>query len=104
MDFRMAQFAFSAWHDRLLQTVRQLSCDRYGASQTVKSARKCDKAGDPKINLVLRSIPVQQIHITSVDSPIRAFLDGDTIGEDVLHDIYDQVLDEAVPERLLAVL
>ena len=56
------------------------------------------------MNLVLRSIPVQQIYITSVDSRIRAFLDGDTIGEDVLHDIYDQVLDEAVPERLLAVL
>ena len=56
------------------------------------------------MNLALRSIPVQQIQIPSVDSRIRAFLAGDTNGEDVLHEIYDPILDEPVPERLRAVL
>jgi len=58
------------------------------------------------MNLALRSIPVQQIQIqvSSVDSRIRAFLAGDTNGEDVLHELYDDVLDEPIPERLRAVL
>jgi len=58
------------------------------------------------MNLALRSIPVQQIQIqvSSVDSRIRAFLAGDTNGEDVLRELYDDVLDEPIPERLRAVL
>ncbi len=40
----------------------------------------------------------------SVDAEIREFVAGKTDGENLLHDIYDYVLDEAVPERLLAVL
>lgn len=57
------------------------------------------------MNLAVRRLPVQpQIQICSTDSRIRAFLAGETDGEDVLHQIYDHVLDEPVPERLLAVL
>ncbi|HYU12279.1 MAG TPA: NepR family anti-sigma factor [Stellaceae bacterium] len=40
----------------------------------------------------------------SVDSRIRAFLAGDTDGEDLLHELYNHVLDEPVPERLRALL
>lgn len=40
----------------------------------------------------------------SVDSQIRSFLSGENDGEEVLHAIYDHVLDEAVPERLTALL
>ena len=40
----------------------------------------------------------------SVDNQIRAFLAGDSHGEDLLHAIYDHVLDEPVPERLRALL
>jgi hypothetical protein len=40
----------------------------------------------------------------SVDNQIRAFLAGDNDGEDLLHQIYDHVLDEPIPERLRALL
>lgn len=40
----------------------------------------------------------------SVDSQIRAFIAGDNDGEDLLHAIYDHVLDEPVPARLQALL
>jgi hypothetical protein len=40
----------------------------------------------------------------SVDGRIRAFIAGDNNGEDLLHAIYDHVLDEPVPERLRALL
>jgi hypothetical protein len=42
--------------------------------------------------------------VRSVDSQIRAFLAGDSDGEEVLRAIYDHVLDEPVPERLKALL
>jgi hypothetical protein len=57
------------------------------------------------MNLAVRRLPVQlQIQVCSIDSRIRAFLAGVTDGEDVLHEIYDHVLDEPVPERLREVL
>jgi hypothetical protein len=40
----------------------------------------------------------------SVDNQIRAFLAGDNHGKDLLHAIYDHILDEPVPERLRALL
>jgi hypothetical protein len=40
----------------------------------------------------------------SVDEQIREFLDGETNGEDLLHALYDHVLDEPVPSRLTAIL
>ena len=42
--------------------------------------------------------------ISSDDRDIRDFLIGRTDGEDVLHALYDHILDEPVPERLLALL
>jgi hypothetical protein len=39
-----------------------------------------------------------------VDRDIRNFLDGKNDGEDLLHALYDHVLDEPVPERLKALL
>ncbi|HEY1259486.1 MAG TPA: hypothetical protein VGF34_09555 [Stellaceae bacterium] len=35
---------------------------------------------------------------------IAAFLDGHTDGEDLLHALYDYVLDEPVPENMRALL
>ena len=45
-----------------------------------------------------------RIPTSSVDSDIRDFLAGTTDGEDVLHALFDHVLDEPVPERLRALL
>ena len=39
-----------------------------------------------------------------IDRDIRDFLAGKNDGEDLLHALYDHVLDEPVPERLRAVL
>jgi hypothetical protein len=39
-----------------------------------------------------------------IDKDIRDFLAGKNEGEDLLHALYDHVLDEPVPERLRAVL
>ncbi len=40
----------------------------------------------------------------STEREIRDFLTGKTDGEDLLHALYDHVLDEPVPERLTALL
>ena len=45
-----------------------------------------------------------QIATASVDHDIRDFLAGKTDGGDLLHALYDHVLDEPVPERLRALL
>lgn len=42
--------------------------------------------------------------VRSVDARIRAFLSGETDGEDVLPEIYDRVLDEPIPPQMLALL
>lgn len=39
-----------------------------------------------------------------VDAQIAAFLDGKTNGEDLLHALYDHVLDEPIPPSLSDVL
>jgi hypothetical protein len=40
----------------------------------------------------------------STEREIRDFLSGKTDGEDLLHRLYDHVLDEPVPEHLTALL
>ena len=55
--------------------------------------------------LAVRCVPVEShIAMRSVDSRIRAFLAGDTNGEELLRELYDHVLDEPIPERLSALL
>ena len=57
------------------------------------------------MNLAVRRLPVQpQIQVCSIDSRIRAFLAGETDGEDVLRELYDHVLDEPIPEAMRALL
>jgi hypothetical protein len=40
----------------------------------------------------------------SVEDRIIAFLDGRTQGEDLLHALYDHVLDEPIPPQMKALL
>jgi hypothetical protein len=40
----------------------------------------------------------------SVADRIGAFLDGRTHGEDLLHELYDYVLEEPIPERMRKIL
>jgi hypothetical protein len=41
---------------------------------------------------------------SSVPERIAAFLDGKTCGEDLLHELYDHVLQEPIPEAMRAIL
>lgn len=55
--------------------------------------------------LAVKCDPVNhRIARCSTDREIRDFLAGRTDGEVLLHALYDHVLDEAVPERLRALL
>lgn len=55
--------------------------------------------------LAVKSFPAKRpIAIPSVDRDIRDFVAGRTDGADLLHALYDHVLDEPVPQRLRAVL
>jgi len=55
--------------------------------------------------LAVKRLPVERhIAISSVDRDIRDFLAGKTDGADLLHALYDHILDEPVPQSLRAVL
>ncbi len=58
------------------------------------------------MQLALKYPPVELKIVASgsVDREIRDFIAGRNDGEDLLHALYDHVLDEAVPERLRALL
>ena len=57
------------------------------------------------MRLAVKQLPERpRIAVSRVDRDIRDFLVGKTNGEDLLHAIYDHVLDEPVPERLSALL
>jgi len=63
------------------------------------------KKSSTAMNLALKILPTESdIAVRSVDDRIRAFLSGETNGEDVLGEIYDHVLEEPIPDRLRAVL
>ena len=55
------------------------------------------KAVPPFPQLPLGGLP-------SMTDRIAAFLDGGTHGEDLLHELYDHVLDEPVPQRMREIL
>jgi hypothetical protein len=63
---------------------------------------------EPKPNIadVSARCGVPELHLApgSVADRIAAFLDGRTHGEELLHELYDYVLEEPVPERLRALL
>lgn len=54
------------------------------------------KRYSPPISIKVPSCPV--------DREIRDFIAGKNDGEDLLHTLYDHILDEPVPERFLALL
>jgi hypothetical protein len=51
---------------------------------------------------VKRLAAKHRIATSAVDADIRDFLAGKSDGEDLLHALYDYVLDEPVPQRLRA--
>jgi len=58
-------------------------------------------------DIALKS-PVAEIELPSalsdldavIDRQIRAFLDGDSDGSELLHGLYDDAIDELIPARL----
>ena len=56
--------------------------------------------------LAVKILPTVEprVAMSWIDRDIRDFLAGGNEGEDLLHALYDHVLDEPVPERLTAIL
>jgi len=80
-------------------------------TQTALATRNCDKARSPAAGNVIpmflaaKCRPAAPILAPSpVDRDIRDFLDGKNDGDDLLHALYDHVLEEPVPERLKVLL
>lgn len=53
---------------------------------------------------VKRRTAVARATMSSIDRDIRDFITGKSDGHDLLHALYDYVLDEPVPQRLRALL
>jgi hypothetical protein len=51
-----------------------------------------------------RDLPQQAPAPLSVADRLAAFLEGGTHGEDLLHELYDYVLDEPIPQRIREIL
>lgn len=51
-----------------------------------------------------RGVPQPPIVSGSVADRVADFLDGRTHGEDLLHELYDYVLEEPIPQRMRALL
>jgi len=49
-------------------------------------------------------VPQPPIESRSVADRITDFFDGRTHGEDLLHELYDYVLEEPIPQRMRALL
>ena len=80
-------------------------------TQNPASARNCDNQRDQAAGNVIqmhfaakRRQVEPRLVAKPVDRDIRDFLTGKTDGENLLHALYDHVLDEPVPERLKALL
>jgi Anti-sigma factor NepR len=61
---------------------------------------------NPVISAVVasRCITEPELPPESVEHQILDFLDGRTDGENLLHTLYDHVLDEPIPERIRSLL
>jgi hypothetical protein len=65
--------------------------------------RVCDALGFPTRVDALARVKLFPVP-PSVESRFAAFLRGESHGEDLLHALYDHVLDEPIPERLRSLL
>jgi hypothetical protein len=67
---------------------------------TMSSEAKPERKPVPALHGIPRQAPTP----LSVADRIAAFLDGGTHGEDLLHELYDYVLEEAIPQRMREIL
>lgn len=75
-------------------------------SQSCRTVDKLDKAMPTDVHIVAALSPATTFGRStgSVDSRIRAFLNGESHGEDVLGALYGHVAGEPIPKRLVALL
>jgi hypothetical protein len=60
------------------------------------------KPGRKAVPLFLPQLPLGGL--PSITDRIAAFLEGRTHGEDLLHELYDYVLEEPIPQRMREIL
>src|SRR5262245_34268007 len=95
--------AFAHSTDRsLLQIVSVLT--RWRCNVALCNIISSDTTPERKIVLTRCGFPQPAPEPLSVADRIAAFLDGRTHGEDLLHELYDYVLEEPVPARMRQIL
>jgi hypothetical protein len=71
---------------------------------TVCDAMRDDNKPAPFMVIAGDTFPQGELTEPSVAARIAAFLDGRTCGEDLLHALYDYVLNEPIPQPIRALL
>jgi hypothetical protein len=63
-----------------------------------------DRCGSEVAALARKAVLAGSLSESAVRGRVVAFLDGKTCGEDLLHELYDHILDEPIPDAMRAIL
>jgi hypothetical protein len=78
--------------------------DTVGSGLIVARCKTMQLEANPSSAMTVRC-DVSDLELTdTVEEQILDFLEGRTHGEDLLHALHDYVLDEPIPERMLALV
>jgi hypothetical protein len=78
--------------------------DTVGSGLIVARCKTMQLEANPSSAMTVR-FDVSDLELTdTVEEQILDFLEGRTHGEDLLHALHDYVLDEPIPERMLALV
>jgi hypothetical protein len=86
----------------LLQTVRVLTLRRFNVA--LCNSMSSETKPERKAVRTHCGLPQSPVVTPTVADRIAAFLDGRTHGEDLLHELYDYVLEEPIPRSMRALL
>src|SRR5690349_15703845 len=91
----------NCWHVVISET-RDVTKPGAPAPNMTRTNRKPQRKGLAMLLAVKRLPPAPGPIVSPIDRDIRDFLAGKTDGEDLLHALYDHILDEPIPDRLRA--
>ncbi len=94
----------NCWHFVISETPDVIKPRNPGPNVTKDVIALQEKPSTMQLALKHRPVELKIVASAPVDREIRDFIAGRNDGEDLLHALYDHVLDEPVPERLRALL
>jgi hypothetical protein len=98
MQITQSSFAFTRWIQRCYTPFTFREHSNRGKRPVIK--REPDMKQHPRHTAATNG----RRNATHLDRRLRAFLTGDSDGNDLLDALYSHVLDEPIPDRLLAIL